>query len=191
MWDERLKKVYKFAKDFMEINTNNPYHNFKHAKEVASFVKILVESEKVSNHEKFLLVTAAYLHDIVFVPRNKNNEEESAKVAGEFLSKIGYSFKETSIVKDLILATKISTPPKNKLEMILCDADIENLGSDKFFDKEKYVMEEFGQEHGPEWDQIQLDFLEASKYYTKTAQKLRAEGLKKNIEKIKERMAKI
>ncbi|MCG2717481.1 MAG: HD domain-containing protein [Nanoarchaeota archaeon] len=188
MGDERLKKVYDFAKDFMEKNTNNPYHNFKHAEQVADFVKVLADGENISDHDRFLLLTAAYMHDIIYVLGNKDNEEKSAEIAEGFLNKIDYIPQEIIIVKELILTTKIPTNPKNKLEMILCDADIENLGTDKFFDKEKSIMEEFNHEYGLEWNKIQLDFLKEIKYYTKTAKKLRNKGLKKNIELLKKRM---
>ena len=188
MGDERLKLVYDFAKDFMERNTNNPYRSFKHAEQVADFVNILADGENVSEEDRFLLLTAAYMHDIVFVIGNKDNEEKSAEVAEEFLDRIDYTQEEIIIVKELVMATKVPTNPKNKLEMIICDSDIGNIGTDQFFEKEKLIMEEFNQEYGPEWDKIQLDFLINSRYYTDTAQKLRGECVKKNIELIKKRM---
>ena len=179
----RLKKAYKFAEEFMQDHTNREYHNFRHAKDVAHSALRLSDGENVGYQKRFELITAALLHDLIVEPYKKDNEERSAEIAKEFLYKTGYSSKEVKNITKLILATKVPTNPSSKMEKIICDADVDNLGRGDFFERGEEVRKELNlPQEG--WYQTQIDFLKNHKYYTKTAKKLRNEGLQNNIKKL-------
>jgi predicted metal-dependent HD superfamily phosphohydrolase len=136
----------------------------------------------VERRERFLLMTAALLHDVVYVQGRKDNEEMSAGLALEQLPSFGYHGEELNELYALILATKLPTRPKNRLEMIICDSDLDNLGRDDFFEKGNALREELGLQPGREWYLSQLKFLKSHSYYTISARKFRLEGLARNIQ---------
>jgi len=183
----KLKKAYKFAEEFMQDHTNRDYHNFRHAKDVAHSALRLSDGENVGYQKRFELITAALLHDLIVEPYNKDNEERSVEIARELLPQIGYSPKEVKNVTKLILATKVPTKPSNKIERIICDADVDNLGREDFLERGEEVRKELNiPQEG--WYQTQINFLKNHKYYTKTAKKLRNEGLQKNIAELERRL---
>lgn len=184
----RLKKVYKFAEEFMQENTNWEYHNFRHAKDVAHAAIRLANGEGVSSQEKFELITASLLHDLVVESNNEYNEEQSSEIAEKILLQIGYSSKELGSISKLILATKLPTCPSDKIEEIICDADADNLGREDFLERGEEIRKELGIPEGKNWYQNQIEFLKKHYYYTKTAQELRGEGLQKNMKELEKLM---
>ncbi|MBN2052343.1 HD domain-containing protein [Candidatus Woesearchaeota archaeon] len=163
---------------------NHEYHNQRHAKDVFYTANKLAKMEGMSYEDRFALATAALLHDVVFVKGAKDNEEKSAEFAKPYLVKLGYTSGQIEKISELILATKIPTSPRNKLEMIICDADVDNLGREDFLKRGEEVRQELGIADKKKWYDIQVKFLQSHKYYTTTAQKLRNTGVRNNIETI-------
>jgi predicted metal-dependent HD superfamily phosphohydrolase len=161
------------------------YHNIVHALDVYSSASKLCALEKINSKDKFLIQTAALLHDIIYKFGRKDNEKRSAKCAEEILYSLNYSKKQIKRIKELILATKWPTNPKNIFEKIICDADLDNLGRKDFFKKSKKLLLEWGIKKDKNWEKRQLGLLENNKYYTASANRLREKGKKKNIERLK------
>jgi hypothetical protein len=96
-------------------------------------------------------------------------------------------------VKELIYATIIPHNPKNKLEEIICDADLDYLGRDDFHDiadSLRRELRESGKINSDRlWDEIQVKFLTAHKYFTESAKRLREAKKQKHLEEIKQRLA--
>lgn len=161
------------------------YHNFLHVKDIINAIQRLTKGENILPYETYLLETAAYLHDIIYEPGAKDNEEKSALVGRGILLALDYNPQEIQTVEQLILATKMPTNPKNKLEEIICDADVDNLGREDFFEKCNALREENKISDKLLWYAGTLKFLEKHKYYTETAKKLRQAGLEKNIMDLK------
>jgi predicted metal-dependent HD superfamily phosphohydrolase len=161
---KQLEVVKAYAKENM---SRLPYHNYRHVKDVVSTCKKLAYFEDVSTHEMHLLLTAAYLHDIVYVVGAKDNEEKSAEEAGRLLPALGYSSRDVGLVQDLIMATKLPTNPKERLEKVICDADLANLGREDFLEANEAVREELGVSKMP-WLKGSLRFVAAHQYYTES-----------------------
>ncbi|MFZ4613673.1 MAG: phosphohydrolase, partial [Bacteroidia bacterium] len=70
----------------------------------------------------------------------------------------------------LILATKVPQKPNDILEMIMCDADLDYLGTDSFDEisnnLKKELMWEGKIKTDEQWDLIQIKFLQNHKYFT-------------------------
>ena len=181
----KLRIVREKVKEMMPVQ---PYHNYEHACDVYDVAGKLADMEKVSSGDKYLLKTAALLHDVIMVPGNKDNEEKSAEFAIQYLPELDYSTREIDKTTGLILATKMPTNPSNLLEMIICDSDVDNLGREDCFEKSEYVRQELGipQER---WYPIMLGFLEKHKYYTKSQRSIRNQGLKRNVETLRKIIA--
>ncbi|MCB0409619.1 MAG: HD domain-containing protein, partial [Flavobacteriales bacterium] len=155
-------------------------------------VERLALMEKVEGDDIFLLKTAALYHDAGFVHQYSSNEEIGAALAKEVLPRFGYTDEQIEVIHQLINATKVPQSPKNKLEEIICDADLDYLGGDEFHiiaDKlKRELMERNMVQTDKQWDELQIKFLEQHRYFTKTAIELRRDNKKARIEEIKARL---
>jgi len=163
-----------------------PYHNFQHALEVWCASREYGMFNGLEEKDRFLLESAALLHDVVYVVNACDNEEKSAKFARKWLPMLGYHSNDIERISRLILATKWPTNPQNLLEEIICDSDLDNLGRLDFFEKSNNLLLEWGIQNRREWYERQLGFLENNQYYTYWAKKLREPGKQRNIQKLKQ-----
>ena len=107
---------------------------------------------------KYLEKLAMYLEKVVkYLEKTKDLSERN-------LSEIG--LRMTSV-------REIPQNPKNLLEEILCDADLDYLGREDFFKIGNHLFEELKSykivNTEREWDLLQIRFLEQHQYFTKTA----------------------
>ena len=149
------------------------YHSTNHTKDVIQSVQHLAAFECVSEEELQLLLTAALFHDAGYLENSNNHEEASCKIARLYLPRFNYSEEQVDKIEQLIMATKWPHKPLNKLEEILCDADLYYLGTNQYFQTADNLYREL-QETGvimgrKEWQKKQIDFLETHTYYTNTA----------------------
>ncbi|RYE29577.1 MAG: HD domain-containing protein [Sphingobacteriaceae bacterium] len=153
------------------------YHSAEHVKDVFAAAEMLGREEAVSNDEMTLLLSAALFHDSGFLRGQKDHEEESCRLARRFLPDFDYAEEEINRICGMIMATKIPQSPKNHLEEILADADLDYLGRDDFFEIGDKLFKElsiFGVLNSEaEWNRLQVRFLESHHYFTKTAIRLR------------------
>ena len=175
-----------------ELPDNLHYHDLRHTTDVCAAVERLALMEGVEGDDIFLLKTAALYHDAGFVHQYANNEDIGAALAQEVLPRFGYTQEQIETIGRLIRATKVPQKPKDHLEQIICDADLDYLGGDEFHviaDKlKRELLERDIIQTDKQWDELQVKFLEAHTYFTKTAIQLRRENKLKRLEEIKERL---
>lgn len=176
------------------LSKNLFYHSIAHTQDVVSAVERLALAENVTDEGLFLLKSAATYHDAGFVEKYDNNEAIGARLADEILPKYGYTAEHIVKIKELIYVTEIPHKPKNKLEEIICDADLDYLGRDDFHEIATKLREEL-KEHGKietdrQWDEIQVQFLKKHKYFTKTAKKTRNKKKEQNLKEVIDRLEK-
>ena len=87
------------------------------------------------------------------------------------------------------MATQMPPKPKNKLEKIMCDADLDYLGRSDMIPVSTQLYKEL-QEYNKiiswnEWNRLQIKFISNHQYFTKTAKSLREVNKQKQIERIK------
>jgi predicted metal-dependent HD superfamily phosphohydrolase len=168
------------------------YHGIDHTKDVVKAVERIAIMEGVTDEGLFLLKSAATYHDAGFVEQYEKNESIGARLAEEILPKYGYTEQHINTIKELIFVTEIPHKPKNKLEEIICDADLDYLGRDDFHeiaDRLRRELREFGKiSSDRKWDEIQVQFLTAHRYFTATAIKTRKDKKLKNLEEIKSKL---
>jgi class 3 adenylate cyclase/ligand-binding sensor domain-containing protein/predicted metal-dependent HD superfamily phosphohydrolase len=170
------------------------YHCIEHTKDVVHAVERYALMEDVTDEGLFLLKSAATYHDAGFVESYEDNEHIGARMAEEMLPKFGYSQAHIDKIKALIFATKIPHAPKNKLEEIICDADLDYLGRADFHEIADKLRREL-REHGKltsdrAWDEMQAAFLSGHIYFTKTAIASRQAKKEQNLQEVKERLLK-
>src|SRR3989338_7423843 len=96
---EKLQLMQKLSE---ENSPKLPYHNFSHAMHVLRAVGKLAKPENISRNKKFILKTAALLHDVVYVVGRRDNEEKSAEFARKNLHAVGYDAKQITEIANLI-----------------------------------------------------------------------------------------
>jgi uncharacterized protein len=165
------------------------YHTFEHTMDVMDATIRIGEAENINDDDLELLKTAAVFHDTGYIYTRENHEEESCELARKYLSSNGISNDIIHKVCDLILATRVPQRPKNKLDEIICDADLDYLGRDDYFPISENVYKEFKHfgvvNNENEWKQMQIKFLESHKYFTKTSNETRNIQKQENLKMIK------
>ena len=153
-----------------ELPSKLKYHSPEHTLSVIEAARQLGELHGISDQELGLLLTAAAYHDSGFLTGYKNHEEESCKIAGEFLPGFGFENDHIEIIKGMIRATRIPQKPETLLEKIICDADLEYLGGDNYDSISSRLHEELSlngiELDEDEWLDMQIGFLESHNYWT-------------------------
>ncbi|MCK5822855.1 MAG: hypothetical protein KAG95_02560 [Bacteroidales bacterium] len=173
-----------------ELPQNLYYHNLKHTIDVTVQVELIGKKEGVSDEELLLLKTAALFHDSGFMKSYTDHELIGIQIANEILPKFGYSKKHIKTIGDMIFATKIPPKPKNKLEKIICDADLDYLGRVDYIPVSNNLFKELVahkviENDINEWNKKQIKFIEEHQYFTKAAKNLREVNKKIRLEEIR------
>lgn len=174
-----FEKVKKFILKKLkhELPKNLTYHSAEHIKDVYGSAQTIAKLENVEGEDLYLLLTAVLFHDSGFIREQKNHEQASVNIAREYLPLYDYTPEQVDRICGMIMATKIPQTPLNRLEEIICDADLDYLGRDDFFKIGNGLYEELCMygiiNSEAEWNKLQVRFLEKHKYFTKTARKLR------------------
>ena len=96
----RLKVVDQYIRELFrdELPDGIKYHDADHTlhptKGVAAVANRIALSEKISEHDRELLVAAAYFHDTGYIREYDKNEPIAARMAGRILKLIGYEPSE-------------------------------------------------------------------------------------------------
>ncbi|WP_205573320.1 YitT family protein [Flavisolibacter nicotianae] len=151
------------------------YHNPAHTVGVVEATEKLAEAEGLSEEETLLVKTAALFHDSGFLRTYKNHEEASCEMAKENLPAYGYSTAQVETICRIIMATRLPNRPVGKLQQILCDADLHYVGTDHYFTTAEKLFYEFKKEGlvktRGEWQEKQILFLKAHRFFTPSGQK--------------------
>ena len=191
----RLKKVDKYIRALFkdELPGGIKYHDANHtlhpARGVVAIANRIAISENISEHDRELLIAAAYFHDTGYIREYDKNEPIAARMAGRILHLIGYKPKEIEKIQKMILATDLARKPKTHAEKILCDADLDNLGREDFFELDAKLREGrrargIDVSNDLKWFKGTLEVMKNHHYYTESQIKLREEKKQKNIEQL-------
>jgi predicted metal-dependent HD superfamily phosphohydrolase len=154
-----------------------PYHNYDHIKDVLSASLIIGEHEQLNADQLKILRLAALLHDAGFIESAKDpahpaggHESIGAEMARHLLPAYGITPDQIEIISKMILATRLPQSPSTQLEKILCDADLDYLGRDDFYEIGGRLLQEMKAngivETEREWNIMQKTFLESHKFHT-------------------------
>ena len=182
-------KIHILDKQRKGFSDKQYYHSVDHVLGVLDAVEMLALNEKVSESDLELLKIAALYHDSGFIVDAKNHEKLSCDFAREYLPGFGYNASEINSICEIIMATKVPQSPKNHLEQIICDADLDYLGTTDFYIINNKIFMEM-QAAGTvknidDWNHLQVSFLSSHNYFTKTAIRLRKELKELHLEEVK------
>jgi hypothetical protein len=88
----------------------------------------------------------------------------------------------------MIEATKIPQNPKNLLEKIICDADLDYLGTAQFYDIGASLFKEYKNlkivQNEEDWDRVQVKFLRSHRYHTEFGKNRREPVKQKHLKEL-------
>lgn len=159
------------------LSDNLYYHSYHHTRDVLNTCNKYIRIYKVSPPVSDLIRIAALMHDTGFLSTYAGHEEASVSLAKSVLPEWGLDAETIDSVSSMIRATMIPQYPGNLAEQILCDSDLDYLGTPDFFVTGNKLYQERkalglvkDEEH---WDVIQVGFLAGHKYFTPYALKHR------------------
>ncbi len=187
-----LRKSAKYVESFLNRNLSDKiyYHDFEHTQEVVEAAYEIGKATGLNDEELETVMLAAWFHDTGYYEGSRNHEVKSKEIAEEFLRKEGVTEMKIADVSGCIIATKIPQRPTNKMEEVLCDADLYHLSTKEFFNKSELLRKEFSQTGSSEikdkeWLKKSIKFLKKHNFFTKYARNEMLPDKKRNLERLK------
>lgn len=164
------------------------YHNVKHTVDVVTEVELIGWAENCTDEEILILKTAGLFHDLGHTVNYDTHEYQGTLIAREMLPAYNYTPDQIDRICEIIMATKLPPKPKNLLENIICDSDLDYLGRSDFIPVSNTLYEELKAQNKMkslnEWNKIQVKFISGHQYFTATARSLREVNKQLQIERI-------
>ncbi|MGK0391195.1 MAG: putative metal-dependent HD superfamily phosphohydrolase [Maribacter sp.] len=184
-------EVASYASQYLKENMPKKYvyHDLEHTENVVSASRKLGAKYFLSEKDMNLLEVAAWFHDSGYVYGPEGHEARGADNAAEFLAKRQISFEDIDVVRNCIMATKMPQSPKNLLENIICDSDLNHLGRDIYWERCKKVRQELRIAKNTvmeedAWLDFEIKFLEEHNYHTDIAQASLGKVKKQHIKQL-------
>jgi putative nucleotidyltransferase with HDIG domain len=178
-YPELSRKVQQYVQAVFESRKDKSllYHNLAHTQKVAKAALRIADHYQLNERDLFIVTTAAWFHDIGYLDDFDHHEIKGVQVAVAFLREHGVLEEITQAVSNCILATRMPQSATNRLEEIVCDADMFHLGSEEFTENNKLLRKEIEIKRKisiskDEWRNNTILFLEAHRYYTDYCQSL-------------------
>ena len=177
--------VFNLFKDNLSLDFT--YHNFMHTVKVVEAIKILCTNEQILVETQEQLIVAGWFHDTGYIKTVQGHEDESAKIASEYLKSINFSEDFIANVVAYILSTKINYTPQNIEESIIKDADNYHLGQEEYPKISELLRDEIAKVCEKEFSDYEWNlenrnfFLNVHHFYTDSAKDLWQKGKENNL----------
>ena len=176
--EQLLHDTEAYITDFFAryISPEYVFHDLDHTVQTVAAACIIAEGFQLEERDMLLLQLATWFHDTGYAEGPQDHEERSVGNAQHFLQdKISES--ELTTVITCIRSTKVPQQPQNRLEEIICDADLSHLGMESYWDRTGKLRQEFILARKTvmseqDWVEFELNFLLAHEYHTIVAQQL-------------------
>ncbi|MCA9872046.1 MAG: hypothetical protein KC441_00265 [Anaerolineales bacterium] len=185
--------AYALARLKTDIPPKFTYHTIWHTQEDVLPASLqIAQHSGVSEAELRLIEVAAAFHDIGFTEVYASHELAGVRVAAQVLPEYDFASRDIEVILGMIMATRLPQSPRNLLEEIVADADLDVLGRPDFFVRNALLQQEwanFGHEMPPRlWYEGQLAFMRHHTYFTPAARMLRNHLKKQHILAIEEKL---
>ncbi len=121
-----------------------------------------------------------------------NHEEAGCEIAKEILPKFDYNDEDNQIICVLIMATKVPQNPLSQLQKIICDAYLDYIRGEDFFEIGTNLYFEFLEmniiKDELSWNQLQVKLLSSHAYFTESNRNLREKKKQQNLEIVKQKI---
>jgi uncharacterized protein len=171
-----------------DLDPGLSYHCVEHTLDVVKHAERVASDESINEKEMYLLKIAALYHDTGFLKTYKDHEQVSCEIFLEDCKQFNFTEEEKQTIIDLIMATRMPQKPKNLLQKIICDADLDYLGRHDFSTIAEKLKQEFLNyqliSDNNEWRSLQIKFLKSHEYHTNSSKQLRDPVKKENLNNI-------
>lgn len=190
-----LKEVEKYTLRYYEENfsSSHSYHSIEHTQLVVNVASKISDFEGLDKRNTDIVIVAAWFHDIGHAVSINNHEDESCKIARQFLA--GNKVDEEFIlaVEACICSTKQGAQKKSLNDKILNDADLAHTGLPNFMEISNLFRKELGNFADKKITKLEywkktLVFLKETKFLTEYAIKNMKPIKDENISKVEERI---
>ena len=192
MQNQIVQKSESYIKELFKkkLSGDFRFHDLAHTESVKQYSRIIGQQQNLSADELEILELAAWFHDAGYTELYTGHEEASNRIAEAFLKKHNYPAEKIKSVVHCIDATRASYVPQTKLQKILKDADLSNLGMETFYDLSIKLRHEWDvicktQYTDLEWMENNFSFLNNHEFFTEEAQRMWGKGKKRNLKKMK------
>jgi predicted metal-dependent HD superfamily phosphohydrolase len=169
------------------------FHDFHHATSVVEACQSMGVALNLDEEEIEVVTLAAWFHDVGYLDGIDGHEERSVQSAISFLQDNAYPEENIARVAGCIRATKMPQEPENRLEQVLCDADIAHLARKDYLHLSERVRLEI--EHRMrirltqlEWLTMNIDFVAGHRYFTDYAKTHFEKQRRGNLATLKEQL---
>lgn len=177
--ESMLQKVSAFVYMFLEteLPDNLYFHNISHTLEVVRAVTEIGVNEEMTADELEPVKIAAWFHDTGYHSRYAGHEDESIRLAEDFLREHAYPAEKTELVISCIEATRYPQAPLSLQEKILCDADLYHFSRPDYIQHEQNLRKEwqacFNKSYtDEEWAKDNCQLLVSHSYFTNYGKKV-------------------
>jgi exopolyphosphatase/pppGpp-phosphohydrolase len=157
--------------------------------DVVTEVELIGWAEGLDDEGILLLKTAALFHDAGHTISYDEHEFHGTELVKKILPGYGYSEEQIEQICRIIMATKLPPQPKDIYQEIICDADLDYLGRSDMIPVSNTLYKELSEQDKigtmNDWNKLQLKFISAHTYFTKTARSLREINKQKQVERIR------
>ncbi len=189
---EIVEKAEHFVTELLE-NKLDPkflYHNLRHTQRVVKSTKELLNFYNLEDLENEKLLLSAWFHDAGYTKGVENHEENSCKIASDFLTKNNYATEAIKDICSCILATKRHHEPTDLKEQIIRDADASHFAQKSYWETTDFLKEELellniASFSNKAWrDENIKMFRDEHQYYSDYAKENWNEGKERNLKQL-------
>lgn len=193
--NDLLRETALYVENYMQEN-NNPsfyYHNYNHTLNVVRACDIISMNCELGKQERLAIHLAAWFHDIGYFTNPEDHEATGAAMAVEYFKAKGLEKETLSAIENCILATRIPQQPTTLMEQVICDADLNQLGSKEEENTSDLLRKEFAVLKNKdfteeEWIRFNLAFMKSHIYFTNFARNEFEKQKSKNIAVLEKRL---
>ena len=193
-----ISKTRQFATEILkkELPKVCTYHNYNHTQSVVNVFIEIGNASNLSDDEMEAGIIAAWCHDIGYSISGKDHEQNSVKLAGEFLDKEGASDKFIEAVSKIIMATQMPQMPGSLVEKVMCDADLHHLGTKDYDKLSEALRLETEMVTGQKllvnyWERNSFFFFNEHSYFTPYAQEKYGTVKEQNVSELRKKVKEI
>jgi predicted metal-dependent HD superfamily phosphohydrolase len=176
------------------IDRELSFHSFEHTRDVVLHCELIAGNYELNETDHTALILAAWFHDTGYsAGSKKTHEQESQRIATEFLQRNHAGPELIARVNGCIIATRMPQSPTTLIERIICDADLFHLGTNEFSAKNKLLRDEINnfQEDKigkKEWKKLNIEFLDRHRYFTEYGRETLEPVKRRHLEELKEKV---
>jgi len=172
------------------------FHTIDHAKYVVEKSEIIGRKSGLTEDELNLVKLCAWFHDVGYAINPEEHEEESVKIASEFLKSQGVDDQVIKKITNCILATRIPQQPTDIMSQVLCDADLMHLTEDDYFERLDKMRKEWANLSGEKiskrrFHKMSKKFFQRHRYHTDFAKTELQPKKDKNLQLIEQEIYKL